>query len=88
MKPIADEMAFDCMSAWMRMEDRIITAIYDETLSDLGFKGSQLNLLVTVFRYETIRQTHLATLFNIDERTLSCNVTRCAAKDGSRRNRV
>jgi hypothetical protein len=56
-KPIADEMALDCMGVWMRMANRIVTAIYDEALSDLGLKGSQLNLLVAVFREGTIRQT-------------------------------
>ena len=58
----------------MRTANRIVSAIYDEALSDLGLKGSQLNLLVTVFRAGPIRQTDLATLFNIDETTLSRNV--------------
>ena len=65
--------ALDCMGVWMRMANRIVTAIYDEALSDLGLKGSQLNLLVAVFREGTIRQTDLATLFNFDETTLSRN---------------
>ncbi len=80
MKPIADEMVLDCMGGWMRMASRIVTAIYDEALSDLGLKGSQLNLLVVVFREGTIRQTDLATLFNIDETTLSRNVMRMCRK--------
>jgi DNA-binding MarR family transcriptional regulator len=75
-----DEMAVDCMGVWMRMANRIVTAIYDEALSDLGLKGSQLNLLVAVFREGTIRQTDLATLFNIDETTLSRNVMRMCRK--------
>ena len=80
MKPIADEMALDCVGVWMRRANRIVTAIYDEALTHLGLKGSQLNLLVAVFREGTIRQTDLATLFNIDETTLSRNVTRMCRK--------
>jgi DNA-binding MarR family transcriptional regulator len=79
-KPIADEMVLDCMGGRLRMANRIVTAIYDEALSDLGLKGSQLNLLVAVFREGTIRQTDLATLFNIDETTLSRNVMRMCRK--------
>src|SRR5260370_42672896 len=80
MKPIADEMAFDCIGVWMRMANRIVTAIYDEALTHLGLKGSQLNLLAAVFREGPIRQTDLATLFNIDETTLSRNVERMCRK--------
>jgi DNA-binding MarR family transcriptional regulator len=79
-KPIADEMVLDCVGGWMRTATRIVTAIYDEALSDLGLKGSQLNLLVAVFREGPIRQTDLATLFNIDETTLSRNVERMRRK--------
>jgi DNA-binding MarR family transcriptional regulator len=79
-KPIADEMVLDCMGGRLRMANRIVTAIYDDALSDLGLKGSQLNLPVAVFREGTIRQTDLATLFNIDETTLSRNVMRMCRK--------
>jgi hypothetical protein len=39
-KPIADEMARDCMGVRMRMANRVVTAIYDEALTDLGLKGT------------------------------------------------
>ena len=80
MKPIADEMAVDCVGGWMRTANRIVSAIYDEALTHLGLKGSQLNLLVAVFREGPIRQRDLATLFNIDETTLSRNVVRMCRK--------
>lgn len=80
MKPIADKMALDCMGMWMHRANRIVTAIYDEALTHLGLRGSQLNLLAAVFRKGPIRQTDLATLFNIDETTLSRNVERMCRK--------
>jgi hypothetical protein len=70
MKPIADEMAFDCMGVWMRMANRI-GSLPSMTRRLSGPKGSQLNLLVAEFREGTIRQTDLATLLNIDETTLA-----------------
>jgi DNA-binding MarR family transcriptional regulator len=79
-KPIANEMALDCVGGWMRTANRIVAAIYDEALTHLGLKGSQLNLLVAVFREGPIRQRDLATLFNIDETTLSRNVERMCRK--------
>jgi DNA-binding MarR family transcriptional regulator len=79
-KPIADEMARDCMGVRMRMANRVVTAIYDEARTHLGLKGTQLSLLVVVSRQERIRQTELATLFNIDQKTLSRNVEQMCRK--------
>ena len=62
------------------MANRVITAIYDEALTHLGLKGTQLSLLVVGSREERIRQTALATLFNIDQTMLSRNVERMCRK--------
>jgi DNA-binding MarR family transcriptional regulator len=62
------------------MLNRMVTAIYDETLSEAGLKTSQFNLLVAVTNREESRPAELAKILEMDESTLSRNVERMCAK--------
>jgi DNA-binding MarR family transcriptional regulator len=62
------------------MLNRMITAIYDAALSEVGLKTSQFNLLVAVTNREESRPAELAKILEMDESTLSRNVERMCAK--------
>jgi DNA-binding MarR family transcriptional regulator len=70
----------ECIGFRVRMLNRMITAIYDDALSDVGLKTSQFNLLVAVTNREESRPAELAKILAMDESTLSRNVERMCAK--------
>ena len=73
-------MGRECIGFRVRMLNRMVTAIYDETLSEAGLKTSQFNLLVAVTNREESRPAELAKILEMDESTLSRNVERMRAK--------
>jgi DNA-binding MarR family transcriptional regulator len=73
-------MGRECIGFRVRMLNRMVTAIYDETLSEAGLKTSQFNLLVAVTNREESRPAELAKILQMDESTLSRNVERMCAK--------
>src|SRR3984893_13231817 len=73
-------MGRECIGFRVRMLNRMVTAIYDEPLSEAGLKTSQFNLLVAVTNREESRPAELAKILQMDESTLSRNVERMCAK--------
>ena len=70
----------ECIGFRVRMLNRMITAIYDDALVDVGLKTSQFNLLVAVTNREESRPAELAKILAMDESTLSRNVERMCVK--------
>lgn len=62
------------------MLSRVITAVYDEALSELGLKVSQFSVLTAVANREETRPAELAKVLEMDESTVSRNVERMCAK--------
>jgi DNA-binding MarR family transcriptional regulator len=73
-------MGRECIGFRVRMLNRMVTAIYDEALSETGLKTSQFNLLVAVTNREESRPAELAKILEMDESTLSRNVERMCAR--------
>jgi DNA-binding MarR family transcriptional regulator len=70
----------ECIVFRVRMLNRMVTAIYDEALAEVGLKTSQFNLLVAVTNVEDSRPADLAKILQMDESTLSRNAERMCAK--------
>jgi DNA-binding MarR family transcriptional regulator len=62
------------------MLSRIITAIYDDALSQAGLKVSQFGMLVSISDHGAAKPAELAKMLQMDESTLSRNVERMRAK--------
>lgn len=75
-----DEIAKDCVAVRTRILNRVVSGIYDEALSALNFKASQLNVLVVAAMHEKVRPAELCRLLRMDESTLSRNVERMRRK--------
>jgi DNA-binding MarR family transcriptional regulator len=58
----------------------VITAVYDDALADVGLKVSQFSVLNAVANREDTRPAELAKFLEMDESTLSRNVTRMCAR--------
>jgi DNA-binding MarR family transcriptional regulator len=76
----ANRVGRECIGFRVRMLNRMITAIYDEALADVGLKTSQFNLLVVAVNREETRPAELAKFLEMDESTMSRNVERMCAK--------
>jgi DNA-binding MarR family transcriptional regulator len=74
-------MGQECIGFRVRMLNRMVTAIYDDALSEAGLKTSQFNLLVAVTNLEESRPAELAKILEMDESTVSRNVERMCARD-------
>jgi DNA-binding MarR family transcriptional regulator len=70
----------ECIGFRVRMLNRMVTAIYDEALAEVGLKTSQFNLLVAVTNREDSRPADLAKILSMDESTLSRNAERMCSK--------
>ncbi|MBV8358740.1 MAG: winged helix-turn-helix transcriptional regulator, partial [Deltaproteobacteria bacterium] len=83
----------ECLGFTARLLSRVITAVYDDALADIGLKVSQFSVLSAIANREDTRPAELAKFLAMDESTLSRNVTRMCARgwlkletgDGDRR---
>jgi len=73
-------MVRECLGFRARMLSRVITAIYDDALSEVGLKVSQFSLLTAVANREETRPAELAKVLAMDESTVSRNVERMCAR--------
>ena len=69
-----DTIASECIAVRMRMLNRVVTNIFDETLRPLGLKVSQMNILVAAAKMETARPAEICRRLHLDVSTLSRNV--------------
>jgi DNA-binding MarR family transcriptional regulator len=59
---------------------RVVTAVYDDALAEVGLKVSQFSALNAIANREAVRPAELAILLEMDESTLSRNVARMCAR--------
>lgn len=79
-KTTIDDIAGECIAVRLRMLNRIVTNIYDDTLRSLGLKVSQMNILVAAAKLGTVRPTEICEHLHLDISTLSRNVERMKAR--------
>ena len=77
----ADLIAGECLAVRVRLLNRTITGIYDETLRPLGMTVGQLNILVTVAKLGPVSPGDVARRLNMEKSTLSRNVDRMRGRD-------
>jgi DNA-binding MarR family transcriptional regulator len=70
----------ECLGFRARLLSRVITAVYDDALAEMGLKVSQFSVLNAVASREDTRPAELAKFLEMDESTLSRNVARMCAK--------
>jgi DNA-binding MarR family transcriptional regulator len=73
----------ECLGFRARLLSRVITAVYDDALAEMGLKVSQFSVLNAVANREDARPAELAKFLEMDETTLSRNVARMCARGGS-----
>ena len=71
-----DVIARDCIAVRVRLLNRVITNLFDQTLRPLGLKVSQLNILVATAKMGVARPAMVCDLLQMDTSTLSRNVER------------
>lgn len=75
-----DTIARECLAVRLRMVNRVVTNIYDDSLRPLGIKVSQMNILVAAGKMGLARPAEVCELLHLDVSTLSRNVERMKAK--------
>lgn len=75
-----DTIAKTCIAVRLRLLNRVITNLYDESLRCLGLKVSQLNILVVTAKLGLARPAKVCDLLQLDSSTLSRNVERMRAQ--------
>ncbi len=73
-KKIAKGISSQCIGARVRMLNRIVTRIYDESIRSHGIKFSQMNILTVVALRGPIQPTVVGRILSIEKSTLSRNV--------------
>ena len=80
MQAMIDKVASECVAVRLRMLNRVITNIYDDTLRSLDLKVSQMNILVAAAKMGTARPIEVCEHLHLDVSTLSRNVERMRAR--------
>jgi DNA-binding MarR family transcriptional regulator len=73
-------IAKSCLAVRVRLLNRVVTNIYDDTLRPLGLKASQLNILVATGKLGVARPARVCEILQLDASTLSRNVERMRAR--------
>jgi DNA-binding MarR family transcriptional regulator len=80
MHTIINKVASECVASRLRMLNRVVTNIYDNSLRPLDLKVSQMNILVAAAKMGTARPTEVCERLHLDISTLSRNVERMKAR--------
>ena len=75
-----ETIAAECLAVRIRMLNRVVTNIYDESLRPLGIKVSQMNILVAAGKMGLARPAEVSAHLHLDVSTLSRNVERMKAR--------
>ena len=67
----AREILRSCVCSRIRMLDRVISRIFDESLAPLGIRSSQLTVLALIGAMEGLRAADLAKYLEMDKSTVS-----------------
>jgi DNA-binding MarR family transcriptional regulator len=70
----ADRLERECIAVRVRLINRVISALYDETLRPFGLRISQLNILATVAYLRECPPGEVSRILRIEKSTLSRNV--------------
>lgn len=73
---VADLIAGECLAVRVRLLNRTITGIYDESLRPLAMTVGHLNILAAVAKLGPISPGDTARRLNMEKSTLSRNVDR------------
>ena len=69
-----------CLGGCVRKLSRMVSAIYDSALASAGLKTSQFSVLISVANRKQATPAELTKHLQMDESTLSRNVTRMCAR--------
>ena len=72
----ASQLNQACIADKLRLLNRIITQLYDETLRPTGMTTSQMNILVVVAKYGEASPQQVGDWLHMEKSTLSRNVRR------------
>src|SRR3954469_15349020 len=75
-----DTISRTCIAVRLRLLNRVVTNLYDETLRPLGLKVSQLNILIVTAKLGLARPAQICDILQLDTTTLSRNVKRMRDK--------
>jgi DNA-binding MarR family transcriptional regulator len=75
-----DTIARTCIAVRLRLLNRVVTNLYDDSLRPLGLKVSQLNILVVAAKLGLTRPAKVCDILQLDASTLSRNLDRMEAK--------
>jgi DNA-binding MarR family transcriptional regulator len=64
-------MGRECIAVRVRLINRVISALYDESLRPFGLRISQANILVAVANVSDARPAHVSRILRIEKSTLS-----------------
>ncbi|MFG0332637.1 MAG: MarR family winged helix-turn-helix transcriptional regulator [Maioricimonas sp. JB049] len=73
---LVDQITDECLAVRVRVLNRMITAIYDETQRPLGLRVTQLNVLVATARQGTARPAEICQILAMDASSLSRTLDR------------
>ncbi len=76
----AEIVARDCIAVRLRMLNRVVTNVYDESLRELDLKVSQLNVLVAMAMMGVAKPADISEKLSLDTSTLSRNLDRMRAR--------
>ena len=71
-----DTIARTCIAVRLRLLNRVVTNLYDDSLRPLGLKVSQLNILVAAAKLGVARPAEVCNFLEMDTSTLSRTVER------------
>ncbi len=80
LQKIPNRIAGDCVAVRIRILNRVITSIYDESLRPFGIRSSQMNILVAISAFGATTANRLCKILYLDPSTLSRNVERMKKK--------
>lgn len=78
--PAIDAITRACIAVRLRLLNRVVTNLCDETLRPLGLKVSQLNIPVVTAKLGLALPVKVCDILQLDASTLSRNVERMRAK--------
>ncbi len=71
-----DTIINECIAVRVRLLNRVVTKIFDDSLRPLGVKVSQLNILVAAWKLDVANPQRVCEILHLDPSTLSRNVER------------
>ena len=74
-------VAEQCLAVRLRLLNRVVSKIYDDSLRDQGLRVSQLNILVAVSKMQIAQPSEICRVLHLDASTLSRNVERMKNRD-------